>query len=198
MKKNLFRSGFNLIEVTMAIAIVGIGIAGVMALFPPAIEANKNANFQNYTGTIVNNVAAYLNYKLRIEEDSDGNKKWASFKESLPASKNVAPKPPTETNTDGWNEVTELPGIFTTPTSGILGIKSYDGSIAAHVRVWRDDGNRNPGYFNKVAIPMNNDFRTRVVIELSWPITKAYDDGQATPTVLRETQEFVYEFNKPE
>ena len=26
MKKNLFRSGFNLIEVTMAIAIVGIGI----------------------------------------------------------------------------------------------------------------------------------------------------------------------------
>ena len=40
MKNNLFRSGFNLIEVTMAIAIVGIGIAGVMALFPPAIEAS--------------------------------------------------------------------------------------------------------------------------------------------------------------
>ena len=35
MKKYLLRKGFNLIEVTMAIAIVGIGIAGVMALFPP-------------------------------------------------------------------------------------------------------------------------------------------------------------------
>ena len=52
MKKNLFRSGFNLIEVTMAIAIVGIGIAGVMALFPPAIEANKAANNQNYIGLV--------------------------------------------------------------------------------------------------------------------------------------------------
>ena len=65
MKKSRFFRWFNLIEVTMAVAVVGIGIAGVMALFPPAIEANKNADFQNYTGTVVNNVAAFLNYQLK-------------------------------------------------------------------------------------------------------------------------------------
>ena len=190
MKKNLFRSGVNLIEVTMAIAIEGIGIAGVMALFPPAIEANKVANFQNYTGTMVNNVAAYLDYELK--------RNW-SF--SIPASKNDAPKPPTETNTDGWSDANvNLPGVFTTSRAGILGIKSYDGSIAAHVRVWRDDANRNTGYFDQAAVTMNNDFRTRVVIELSWPIVKDYDNNKTGTEyqILRETQEFVYEFNKPE
>ena len=60
MKKNLFRMCFNLIEVTMAIAIVGVGIAGVMALFPPAIEANKAANNQNYIGLVSDSFLGYL------------------------------------------------------------------------------------------------------------------------------------------
>ena len=33
------RSAFNLIELTLAIAVVGIGIASVMALFIPAMNA---------------------------------------------------------------------------------------------------------------------------------------------------------------
>ena len=202
MKKYLLRMGFNLIEVTMAIAIVGIGIAGVMALFPPAIEANKNANFQNFTGTVVNNVAAYLDYELKRNWSyKDSLKVYASSTEPQ-VQTNITTWPGGTAEKVGWKPVDNFPGLFQpfdnekNTHDDWFGIKSQDDSIAAHVRVWRDDNNanRNPVYFdavnNPTAITVGNDFRTRVVIELSWPVAKAYAD--------REKQEFVYEFNKPE
>ena len=42
------RSAFNLIELTLAIAVVGIGIASIMALFVPAIDSTKNSIADNY------------------------------------------------------------------------------------------------------------------------------------------------------
>jgi len=183
MKKNLFRSGFNLIEVTMAIAIVGIGIAGVMALFPPAIEASKSANFQNFTGTMVNSVAAYLDYQLKTD--------WSTFKGKLKA-KASATSPSTETNTDSWTEITGFTGVYKTSQNqdDLLGIKSEDGTIAAHVRIWQDNSNMDKAYFGQTEVTVSSNYRIRLVIELSWPIAKAYAD--------REKQEFIYEFNKPE
>ncbi len=186
MKKNLFRTCFNLIEVTMAIAIVGIGIAGVMALFPPAIEASKNADFHNYTGTVVENIAVYLGYELKTN--------WSTFKGKFKAKDDSgSTKPNSETNTDGWTEI--FPGVYKTSQNkdDLLGIKSQDGSIAAHVRIWKEpNSNLSKGYFNGSAeeITFGDNYRIRLVIELSWPIAKAYAD--------REKQEFVYEFNKPE
>ena len=207
MKKNLFRSGFNLIEVTMAIAIVGIGIAGVMALFPPAIEANKNANFLNFTGTVVNNVAAYLDYELK--------RNW-SFKDGLNV-KASATVPEQQTNIEtwpggtaekvGWKPVDNFPGLFQpfdkdkNTHNDWFGIKSQDDSIAVHVRIWQDNTNlakysilkdtNDDGVRNALTeITPESNLRIRVVIELSWPIAKAYAN--------REKQEFVYEFNKPE
>ena len=38
MKKRT-RFYYNLVEITLAMAVVGIGIAGIMALFVPALEA---------------------------------------------------------------------------------------------------------------------------------------------------------------
>ena len=190
MKKYLLRMGFNLIEVTMAIAIVGIGIAGVMALFPPAIEANKNANFQNFTGTVVNNVAAYLDYQLK--ENWSFKNSFKPKNDSAAESDSYATKPTTETSADGWNEI--FTGIYKTSQNkdDLLGIKSYDGSIAAHVRIWQDNSHMSDGYFNQSAVTIDNTntYRIKLIIELSWPIAKAYAD--------REKQEFVYEFNKPE
>ena len=197
MKKYLLRMGFNLIEVTMAIAIVGIGIAGVMALFPPAIEANKNANFQNFTGTVVNNVAAYLDYQLKKKDGGsfDWDKGTGAFKDKFKTKDDPdSTKPNSETNTDGWNEITGFTGVYKTSQNkdDLLGIKSYDGSIAAHVRIWQDNSHMSDGYFNQSAVTIDNTntYRIKLIIELSWPIAKAYAD--------REKQEFVYEFNKPE
>ena len=201
MKKSRFFRWFNLIEVTMAVAVVGIGIAGVMALFPPAIEANKSADFQNYTGTVVNNVAAYLNYQLK--------RNWSGFTSGLKV-KNSATKPEVQTDTSTWAEVPNFNGLFVTtkPVESAardwLGIKTQDGSIAAHVRIWKvtDDGQMSKGYFDKTEVAIPSGTRVRIVVELSWPIGQNYDNGKSPTSseykILRETQEFVYEFNKPE
>ena len=185
MKKSRFFRWFNLIEVTMAVAVVGIGIAGVMALFPPAIEANKNADFQNYTGTVVNNVAAYVAYQLKRD--------WSTFRGKLKEKTN-ATEPAVQTNTDNWDEITNFNGLFFPNKNDKkvdwLGIQTQDKSISAHVRIWKDDTNMSKGYFNKTEFTIANDRRIRVIVELSWPIHVAYAD--------REKQEFVYEFNQPE
>ena len=207
MKKYLLRKGFNLIEVTMAIAIVGIGIAGVMALFPPAIEANKNANFQNFTGTVVNNVAAYLDYKLKDNWSFKNNLKVKGSSTEPQVQTNSATWPGGTAEKVGWKPVDNFPGLFQpfdndkNTHADWFGIKSQDDSIAAHVRVWRDDSHiekytilkdtTNDGVRNlRTEITPDNNLRIRVVIELSWPVAKAYAD--------REKQEFVYEFNMPE
>ena len=194
MKKNLFRTCFNLIEVTMAIAIVGIGIAGVMALFPPAIEASKNADFHNYTGTMVENIAVYVGFNLKRD--------W-SFKDNYKGKDDTGSTKPDDTKKtpDDWGAIDGCPGVYKSSENkeDLLGIKSEDGSIAAHVRIWKEsNSNLSKGYFNGAGtggaaaeeITFGDDYRVRLVFELSWPIAKAYAD--------REKQEFIYEFNKPE
>ena len=184
MKKTLFFQWFNLIEVTMAVAVVGIGIAGVMALFPPAIEANKSADFQNFTGTVVNNVATYLDYNVKHN--------WSSFTGGV-KEKDSATKPTAQTDTSTWDEIAGFNALFTTGNTSVkdwLGIKTQDGTIAAHVRIWKDNANLSKGYFDKTEVTIAGDNRVRIVVELSWPVHVAYAD--------REKQEFVYEFNKPD
>lgn len=192
-KTHLFR-WFNLIEVTMAVAVVGIGIAGVMALFPPAIEANKNADFQNFTGAIINNVATYVDYNVKYH--------WATFIKGSDwwKEKASATTPPTQTGSDGWRGIENFAGLFYTakvsPPKDVLGIQTQNGSITAHVRIWKvtDTAQLSKGYFdganNSTPISIPSGSRVRIVVELSWPIHMDYEK--------REKQEFVYEFNKPE
>jgi len=165
MKKNLFRSGFNLIEVTMAIAIVGIGIAGVMALFPPAIEANKAANNQNYIGTVSDSFLGYL----------EGN-----FLHNFVAIKNLpSSKPDTA---ESWKNkadsaISGFPGLYQIKKSGgfesnIFAVESADGSVNALIAMWQS-GAAAPDSYSSDA----NDSR-RVYIEVSWPAAQPYDSRQ--------------------
>ena len=72
-KSRFFIRRFNLIEITMAIAVVGIGIAGIMALFPPAIEANRTADNQNYLGQVSETLMGYLEAEIFSDFDKVKN-----------------------------------------------------------------------------------------------------------------------------
>jgi type II secretory pathway pseudopilin PulG len=50
---------FNMIEVTLAIAIVGLGIAGIMSLFPVGLNATRDAVGDNYAA---DSAEDFLNY----------------------------------------------------------------------------------------------------------------------------------------
>ena len=162
MKKHLFRSGFNLIEVTMAIAIVGIGMAGVMALFPPAIEANKAANNQNYIGLVSDSFLGYL----------EGN-----YLHNFPAIKSWSSSKPD--TTDSWKNKADsaipgFPGLYQIKKSGggvesnVFAVESADGSVNAVIAMWQS-GAAAPDSYSTNA----NDSR-RVYFEVSWPAALPY------------------------
>ena len=58
------RSAFNLIEITLAIAVVGIGVAAVMALLVPALNASKDSLADTYTADVVNTFMTYVRGEL--------------------------------------------------------------------------------------------------------------------------------------
>ena len=177
MKKNLFRSGFNLIEVTMAIAIVGIGIAGVMALFPPAIEANKSANNQNYIGMVSDSFLGYLesNFLHKFDDIKD-----------LPSSK---PDTAESWKNKADSAISGFPGLYQIKKSGglesnIFAVESADGSVNALIAMWQSGTTAIEGF----TASDTNKVR-RVYIEASWPA--------ALPYASREKKLYIYDvFNE--
>ena len=174
MKKHLFRSGFNLIEVTMAIAIVGIGIAGVMALFPPAIEANKAANNQNYIGLVSDSFLGYLegNYLRNFNRVANT---VSSSKVEPAVTFWTGPK--TSLSSSGF------PGLYTTSNSNVFAIESADGSVNALITMWQSGSTPVDGFTGS-----DTDKVRRVYIEASWPAAVPYD--------RREKKLYIYDVFK--
>lgn len=175
MKKHLFRSGFNLIEVTMAIAIVGIGIAGVMALFPPAIEANKAANNQNYIGLVSDSFLGYL----------EGNylRNFNRVANTVSSSK-VEPAETFWTGSKTSLSSNGFPGLYTTSNPNVFAIESADGSVNALITMWQSGTTAIEGF-----TASDTDKVRRVYIEASWPA--------ALPYASREKKLYIYDvFNE--
>jgi len=51
---------FSLLEIIIAIALLGIGVTSIMALFPLGLNITKNSIAQNYSATEAENIFAYL------------------------------------------------------------------------------------------------------------------------------------------
>ena len=176
MKKYLLRKGFNLIEVTMAIAIVGIGIAGVMALFPPAIEANKVANNENYLGIVASSFLGYL--ENQVLSDFSKFKSGGSFSSftDRPATDDLW-KSKSSSSVDGF------PGLYTVSDhNNVFAVESADGSVTAMIALWHNNAAAPNSYSAD-----ENDSR-RVYIEVSWPAAKPY--------TAREKKLYIYDIFK--
>ena len=183
MKKYLLRMGFNLIEVTMAIAIVGIGIAGVMALFPPAIEANKVANNENYLGIVSSSFLGYL--ENQVLSDFSKFKSGGSF--------NLFTSNP-QPGSNYWenkssSHVNGFPGLYEAKESSsasvaknIFAVQSADGSVNALIAFWHNNA-ASPNSYSTDA----NDSR-RVYVEVSWPA--------AVPYASRTKKLYIYDIFK--
>ena len=192
MKKILKKQFFNLIEVTMAIAVVGIGIAGVMAMLPPAIEANKSADYNNYTGDVVSTLASYMETELRRD--------WATALGKIPSSRPAAASlanlqfSPADDDTSKpeanrlWKIITGLNGIYSVTKGGVsyYGVKTSDEGVRANILVWQDTAVDLKYHTSTSASETINPTRVRAVFELSYPAGVPY--GQRTK------KQFVYEF----
>ena len=92
MKKRS-RFYYNLVEITLAMAVVGIGIAGIMALFVPALDSSRESVAENYSSQVAESLLAYIEKSKRNNWESDAFYKVDSapdevaaltFKESYP------------------------------------------------------------------------------------------------------------------
>ena len=92
MKKRS-RFYYNLVEITLAMAVVGIGIAGIMALFVPALDSSRESVAENYSSQVAESLLAYIEKSKRNNWESDafykvdsapGEVAALTFKESYP------------------------------------------------------------------------------------------------------------------
>ncbi len=123
-------SYFNLVEVALAMGVIGIGMAGIMALFPLALKASRDAVGQNYGGLAAEQFLSYLSMKCSQD--------WDTNMDAIPDGTKTAPA---STVTNDWTG--DFGNIYTTGTglgNGVYGIRMNSGSMtdfSAHASVWK-------------------------------------------------------------
>ncbi len=184
---------FNLVEVTLAIAVVGIGVAGVMSLFPVGFQASRDAIGDNYAADAAEQFISYISRKC-----NDPTKNYSSSTQSFwdcfitddkdtidDLSDDVdgiltSTKPTAANETAASWETTPIEGnIYPTNPIGtgqLYRIKAGTASVTdfhATVRIWRSQVKNVWLFEQNRDIPYS--MATRLNVEISWPVEKPYD-----------------------
>ena len=167
--KTIKKKLFNMVELSLAIAIVAIGLTTVVTLVPISMNNGSNTKASYYTSDIADSVNAYVTRTLASDFE---------LLRDLPES-----KPSTIlSNTDGWTATGEgniyaVNGV----EDGIYGIKMASGDqndindILGEVRIWRDRvGNTTIG--NNDTVDMKTNSLAAVNVEVSIPLSKPYSE----------------------
>ena len=177
---------FNMVEVTLALAVVGIGVTGIMGMFPVAIGASRDAIAENYAADASNQFITYLEAFIKNQtqwtsssgDPANASSYGSAFTSTLPdGPPAVTPSAVTDgfaswTNlTNSTNGGADIYGNSGTPS--LYGIK-VGNDFQGEVRVWKQPNGVNDFYYGglNVALPLGRAMR--VYVELSWPVTKAY------------------------
>ena len=168
------RSAFNLIEITLAIAVVGIGVAAVMALLVPALNASKDSLADTYTADVVNTFVTYVRGQLSCKWGSSGK-----FNIGFTGTPAEISDTANDWDLTGSSPLIPNTGIYSSKVTSIFRIK-VDPDFTAHMRVWYEalsNNASNPSQFNKngnAISPTTTDGLVRFYFELSWPATIPY------------------------
>ena len=168
------RSAFNLIEITLAIAVVGIGVAAVMALLVPALNASKDSLADTYTADVVNTFVTYVRGQLSCKWGSSGE-----FNIGFTGTPAEISDTANDWDLTGSSPLIPNTGIYSSKVTSIFRIK-VDPDFTAHMRIWYEalsNNASNPSQFNKngnAISPTTTDGLVRFYFELSWPATIPY------------------------
>ena len=175
------RSAFNLIELTLAIAVVGIGIASIMALFVPAIDSTRNAIADNYAPDVVNTFVSYLTVSLKQDWTRGTDPTNSLFHDRIfvdtdsafenPDLKGINYRPVTE-----WDdEIKGFSGLYTTSENGVFGVKTGGGEFTGYLCVWRKQITDFYNPEGETIEEIGTDKALRICFELSWPAGTPYE-----------------------
>lgn len=63
------RHPFSLVEILLALGVVGIGICSVMVLFPVGVSANRDASMETYAAQAADQLLQMLEYRIQVADD---------------------------------------------------------------------------------------------------------------------------------
>jgi type II secretory pathway pseudopilin PulG len=187
---------FNLVEVTMAIGIVGIGVVSVMALIQSGIQSSRNSVGDNYAPDIAEQFISYITLEANKKNDwyssADGDTGDVNSDDEGIICELSTTKPTADdisyTTGNQWTVVKDSDNndtnIYTSPDDGIFKVAqqtTIDGNnvvdFAAIVRIWKSKiENLYVSGVNNAEVPYK--YGVALHVEVSWPVTVSYDRRQ--------------------
>lgn len=192
---------FNMVEVTLAIAVVGIGVSGIMALFPVAINSSRDAVGDNFASFAADKFIHFFSGMATAGADQASlDTNWNSYIGSLAT--NLSPETEAHINSAAsgpWSAISSMPGLYTTSVSSrIFRVVQGDPSrpdFDGTVNIWFSEALTavyNGTEWKTWPKDAGLDFKQYLVginIEISWPNSKPYKN--------REKRFFYLEAAKP-
>jgi hypothetical protein len=184
------RNFFNLIEVVLAIGILGVGTTSILGLLPVALSADTDTVASNYA---VENVDYFLHsFQYYLANPGNNYQNWTSFGQLLPEDKPGSEEP------QSWNKLSESESLLIAQAAGDnqfykVEHATVDGSTAdftAIYRVWATPisyPQLEEGEWKQV--PIDKDTALAVHLEVSWPAQIPYE--------RRRQQHYYLEMFKP-
>jgi type II secretory pathway pseudopilin PulG len=170
---------FSLVEVVLALGILGIGLVQVMRLFPVGLSSVRDAVAERYAADSADHFLHQI--ALQLKNSSNEYANWQRYGLSLPDSKPQGEEP-TE-----WNEWFSGPSTTCWTESDTCQFvkveqRTQDAELAdfsAIYRIWRDSvsyWNYEDG--NWVEETIDEDTALGLNVEVSWPATVPYQQRQ--------------------
>ena len=166
-KDKRMRKFFNMIEVTLAIAVVGLGMAGIMALFPVGFQASRDAIGDNYASNAAEQFMSYFSRVCINDPNFWDNYIRVAGIESRPSiSDETGCTVPVEGNIYKHSTVSKVQ-VYTIK-AGSLTVTDFH----ATVLIWQSKIKNMWFYNHSEDLPY--EVATRINVEISWPYEKPY------------------------
>ena len=162
---------FNMVEIVLAIGVVAIGVTGVMALLPPALNANRDVAADAFVAEAASKVSALLNLKY-IPDWKNGT--------NLPFSTSSTQPEPSQATTKGSDVDSNLSDwkVYNTNVSSIYWFESGDGMTVLHASFRQADIPADLYNGTTSVGPTEANNTKRIFVEFSWPVTVALENRQ--------------------
>lgn len=157
------RHSFNMVEIVLAIGVVAFGITGVMALLPPALNANRDVAVDAFVDEAVSKVSAIIKYdyvpqwNTRIKDTS-----YLPTSYKTPSATALSENQSTPFYEDKTFDIY----VPDEDEPNTLFVKSADSKNSAHVTLFKEaleDIHEGQGNF------MPNPDAYRITMIISWP-----------------------------
>ncbi len=174
-----FKSRFNLVEVTLCIGVVAIGISGVMSLFPVGFNATRNAIGETYSTFAAHEFITYIARNCNNPAKSYGSGARDFWEEYIyPAPSAGMPETIPSEADENAAAFTAVPGspIYVSDNPGLFRIvQGSSGTTDFHatVRVWRSRI-ENLYIYNQNVPEISYQYAAQLRVEVSWPVEKPY------------------------